>query len=56
MKCTSPPSDCEKYKDKMYYVRRTDGDTLILSNKYLEELRLFPNTVLSNAHAQYQVR
>jgi hypothetical protein len=28
---------------------------LILSNKYLEELRLLPNTILSNAIAQFQV-
>ncbi|KAF2728639.1 cytochrome P450 monooxygenase [Polyplosphaeria fusca] len=42
------------HKSGKFWVRRIDGDTLILSNNYLEELRLFPNTVLSNAHAQYQ--
>ncbi|KAF2012099.1 cytochrome P450 [Aaosphaeria arxii CBS 175.79] len=44
----------EQYKNGMFYIRRIDGDTLVISNKYLEELRLLPNTILSNVHAQYQ--
>lgn len=37
-------------------VRRLDADILVMSNRYLEEIRLLPYTVLSNVHAQYKVR
>ena len=36
-------------------MKRLDSDLLVLSNKYLEELRLLPNSKLSNVHAQVKV-
>ncbi|KAF2195527.1 putative cytochrome P450, partial [Zopfia rhizophila CBS 207.26] len=44
----------QKYKDGAFVVRRLDSDLLVLSNKYLGELRLLPNTKLSNVHAQVE--
>ncbi|KAF2026975.1 putative cytochrome P450 monooxygenase [Setomelanomma holmii] len=43
-----------KHKDGMFMVRRLDADILVMSNRYLEEIRLLPYTVLSNVHAQYK--
>ncbi|KAF2478137.1 putative cytochrome P450 [Lindgomyces ingoldianus] len=42
----------EKSKKSAFMVKRLDSDLLVLSNKYLDELRLLPNTKLSNVHAQ----
>ncbi|KAF2198556.1 cytochrome P450 monooxygenase [Delitschia confertaspora ATCC 74209] len=45
-------SGYEKYKDGIFIVRRNDADILVLSNKYLDEIRLLPNTVLSSVASQ----
>ncbi|KAF2688532.1 putative cytochrome P450 monooxygenase [Lentithecium fluviatile CBS 122367] len=43
-----------KYKNEKFIVRRNDADILVLSNRYLDEIRLLPRTVLSNVHAQFK--
>ncbi|KAF2191565.1 cytochrome P450 [Zopfia rhizophila CBS 207.26] len=45
-------SGYQKYKDKPFVVRRYDVDISVLPNKYLNELRLYPNTKLSGVKAQ----
>ncbi|KAF2735353.1 cytochrome P450 [Polyplosphaeria fusca] len=41
-----------RLKNSSFIIKRLDSDLLVLSNKYLEELRLLPNSKLSNVHAQ----
>ncbi|KAF2875654.1 putative cytochrome P450 [Massariosphaeria phaeospora] len=43
-----------KNKNGMFIVRRMDADIWVLPKDYLDELRLLPNTILSNAHAQFK--
>ncbi|PSN64497.1 putative cytochrome P450 [Corynespora cassiicola Philippines] len=42
----------QKFKDSSFVVKRLDSDLIVLSNKYLDELRLIPNNKLSNVHSQ----
>jgi hypothetical protein len=44
-----------QYKDSAFVVRRYDVDISVLPNKYLNELRLYPNTKLSGVKAQVKV-
>lgn len=41
-----------KHKDAMFYVRRNDGDILIMSNKYIDVLRTFLEEKLSGVEAR----
>jgi hypothetical protein len=36
-------------------VQRNDADIMVMSNKYLDEVRLLPNTILSSVQAQVKV-
>lgn len=41
-----------QYKNSMFKIRRTDGEILVISNKYVNELRNLPEEVLSSMRAQ----
>lgn len=43
-----------RYKDSMFYIRRHDRDILIMSNKYIDELRTFPEEKLSGVEADVE--
>ena len=43
-----------KYKDSMFWIRRNDRDILILSNKYVDELRAIPEERLSVVEADVE--
>ena len=45
-----------KFKNTMFKLRRMDSDVLIISNKYVDELRQLPETVISPIHAHIKVR
>ncbi|KAF2477644.1 cytochrome P450 [Lindgomyces ingoldianus] len=49
---TSGYEKLEQYRDSPFVVRRYDVDISVLPNKYLNELRLYPNTKLSGVKAQ----
>ena len=42
------------YKDLIFWIRRNDRDILILSNKYVDELRAIPEEKLSGTAAQLE--
>ncbi|PSN63321.1 putative cytochrome P450 [Corynespora cassiicola Philippines] len=41
----------KKYKNAIFYIRRIDIDVAVVPTKYLDELRLVPNSKLSSLHA-----
>ena len=43
-----------KYKDSMFWIRRNDRDILILSNKFVDELRTIPEEKLSGTEAELE--
>lgn len=45
-----------QYKNAIFYVRRIDVDVAVVPTKYLDELRLLPNSKLSSLHALVGVR
>lgn len=44
-----------KFHDSMFKVRRSDKDVLVISNKYVDELRNLPQEKLSLTEALYEV-
>lgn len=40
-----------QFKDGMFYVRRNDSDILVISNKYVDELKALPEAKLSAMEA-----
>ena len=45
-------ANASKYKDSKYIVQTADMERIILSNKYIDELRSLPASVLDNVAAQ----
>ena len=43
-----------KYKDSMFWIRRNDRDILILSNRFVDELRAIPEEKLSGTEAELE--
>jgi hypothetical protein len=44
-----------KFKNSMFKLRRMDSDVLIISNKYIDELRQLPESVISPIEAHIKV-
>ena len=44
-----------KFKNNMFKVRRNDADILVISNKYVDELRALPDAKASAIHAHIKV-
>ena len=44
-----------KFKNNMFKIRRNDADILVISNKYVDELRALPDTKASAIHAHVKV-
>lgn len=43
-----------KYKDSMFWIRRNNRDILILSNKFVDELRTIPEEKISGTEAELE--
>ena len=44
-----------KFKDSMFWIRRNDTDLLVISTKYVDELRGLPESKISPIQAHIRV-
>ena len=51
----TPLINIYQFKDSMFMIRRVDTDILIISNKYVEELRALPKLNAIEAHVKVSV-